>query len=88
MRLLSVPAAIAMCVVAALIPPVAAIAGNKRDPDDRWFDEEDQGDRYGPGSPLTPAHSESRGFGASVRPVGGVRLPARYGSGQGAPGPW
>ncbi|MFD8691459.1 hypothetical protein [Streptomyces sp. NPDC059651] len=29
----------------------------------------------------------SRGFGASVRPVGGVRLPARYGSGQGAPGP-
>lgn len=29
----------------------------------------------------------SRGFGASVRPDGGVRLPARYGSGQGAPGP-
>lgn len=29
----------------------------------------------------------SRGFGASVRPAGGVRLPARYGSGQGAPGP-
>ncbi|MFE2931165.1 hypothetical protein [Streptomyces sp. NPDC059278] len=39
--------------------------------------------------PRVPArHSRvSRGFGASVRPVGGVRLPARYGSGQGAPGP-
>jgi hypothetical protein len=32
-------------------------------------------------------YSVSLGFGASVRPVGGLRLPARYGSGQGAPGP-
>ncbi|MEE1809427.1 hypothetical protein [Streptomyces sp. BE133] len=39
--------------------------------------------------PRVPARHPkvSRGFGASVRPVGGVRLPARYGSGQGAPGP-
>ncbi|MFE8914086.1 hypothetical protein [Streptomyces globisporus] len=29
----------------------------------------------------------SRGFGPSVRPVGGVRLPAPYGRGQGAPEP-
>jgi hypothetical protein len=49
-RLWSVPAAIAMCVVAAVIPPVAAITGNKREPDDRWFDEDDEGDRNGPGS--------------------------------------
>lgn len=32
-------------------------------------------------------HRASRGLGASVRPVGGGRLPAWYGSGQGAPGP-
>lgn len=38
-RLWSVPAAIAMCVVAAVIPPVAAIVGNRREEDDRWWDE-------------------------------------------------
>ncbi|WP_328377682.1 DUF3099 domain-containing protein [Streptomyces sp. NBC_00440] len=38
-RLWSVPAAIAMCFVAMVIPPVAAIVGNRRGPDDRWWDE-------------------------------------------------
>ncbi|HEV7628018.1 MAG TPA: DUF3099 domain-containing protein [Streptomyces sp.] len=46
-RLWSVPAAIAMCVVAAVIPPVAAIAGNRREPDDRWWDEDEEGNQTG-----------------------------------------
>lgn len=39
-RLWSVPAAIGMCFVAMVIPPVAAIVGNRRGPDDRWWDEQ------------------------------------------------
>lgn len=39
-RLWSVPAAIGMCVVAMVIPPLAAITANRREPDDRWWDEE------------------------------------------------
>ncbi|GAB2578518.1 hypothetical protein GCM10027168_09420 [Streptomyces capparidis] len=38
-RLWSVPAAVAMCVVAMVIPPCAAIVANRRDPDDRWWDD-------------------------------------------------
>lgn len=38
-----------------------------------------------PAGPQVP--SVSRGLGASVRPVCGRRLPARYGSGQTTPGP-
>lgn len=38
-RLWSVPLAVAMCVVAAAIPPIAAIVANRREPDDRWWDE-------------------------------------------------
>jgi len=38
-RLWSVPAAIAMCLVAMVIPPVAAIVANRRGPEDRWWDE-------------------------------------------------
>ena len=38
-RLWSVPLAVAMCVVAMVIPPVAAIVANRRGPDDRWWDE-------------------------------------------------
>ncbi|GEB52365.1 hypothetical protein SCA03_49160 [Streptomyces cacaoi] len=41
----------------------------------------------GPPRSVALVHSSSRGLGPSVRPVGGLRLPARYGSGQGAPGP-
>lgn len=38
-RLWSVPVAIGMCVVAMVIPPIAAIVGNRREPDERWWDE-------------------------------------------------
>jgi len=38
-RLWSVPAAIAMCLTAMVIPPVAAIVANRRGPEDHWFDE-------------------------------------------------
>ncbi|MGX1611538.1 DUF3099 domain-containing protein [Streptomyces celluloflavus] len=38
-RLWSVPAAVGMCVVAMVIPPIAAIIGNRREPDERWWDE-------------------------------------------------
>lgn len=44
-RLWSVPVAVAMCVIAMVIPPAAAIAGNRREPDDRWWDEDGDGDR-------------------------------------------
>ncbi|OIV37807.1 DUF3099 domain-containing protein [Mangrovactinospora gilvigrisea] len=38
-RLWSIPAAIAMCVVAMAIPPFAAIVANRRDRDDKWWDQ-------------------------------------------------
>ncbi|MFJ9618187.1 DUF3099 domain-containing protein [Streptomyces noursei] len=38
-RLWSVPVAVAMCVVAMVIPPVAAVVGNRREPGERWWDE-------------------------------------------------
>ncbi|MFF8966493.1 DUF3099 domain-containing protein [Streptomyces globisporus] len=38
-RLWSMPAAIAMCVVAMVIPPIAAMVANRRGPEDRWWDD-------------------------------------------------
>ncbi|MDI2131755.1 DUF3099 domain-containing protein [Yinghuangia seranimata] len=38
-RFVSIPAAVAMSAVAMVIPPVAAIIANRRDPGERWFDE-------------------------------------------------
>ncbi|GAA4972079.1 hypothetical protein GCM10023205_42640 [Yinghuangia aomiensis] len=38
-RFVSVPAAVAMSVVAMVIPPVAAIVANRRGPGDKWWDE-------------------------------------------------
>ncbi|MFE6775976.1 DUF3099 domain-containing protein [Streptomyces sp. NPDC057702] len=38
-RLWSIPVAVGMCVVAMVLPPIAAIVANRRGPDDRWFDE-------------------------------------------------
>ncbi|MER7049885.1 DUF3099 domain-containing protein [Streptomyces jumonjinensis] len=38
-RLWSVPVAVGMCVVAMIIPPVAAVVANRRGPDDRWWDD-------------------------------------------------
>ncbi len=37
-RLWSVPAAVAMCLVAMVIPPCAAIVANRRGPGDTWWD--------------------------------------------------
>jgi hypothetical protein len=42
-RIWSVPAAVGMCVVAMVIPPVAAIVANRRGPDDYWWDEPHDG---------------------------------------------
>ncbi|MFB4422957.1 DUF3099 domain-containing protein [Streptomyces sp. QL37] len=44
-RLWSVPAAVAMCVVAMVIPPVAAIVANRRGPEDRWWDDPSRASR-------------------------------------------
>ncbi|MGW6285623.1 DUF3099 domain-containing protein [Streptomyces sp. NPDC055107] len=38
-RLWSMPVAIGMCVVAMVIPPVAAVVANRRGPEDRWWDD-------------------------------------------------
>ncbi|MFJ8888023.1 DUF3099 domain-containing protein [Streptomyces sp. NPDC102402] len=46
-RLWSVPAAVAMCVVAMVIPPVAAIVANRRGPEDRWWDDPARDSRPG-----------------------------------------
>lgn len=48
-RLWSMPAAIAMCVVAMVIPPVAAMVANRKGPEDRWWD-----DPAAPGSQPKP----------------------------------
>ncbi|MFI5806596.1 DUF3099 domain-containing protein [Streptomyces sp. NPDC051561] len=44
-RLWSVPVAVGMCVVAALIPPFAAMVANRRGPGDRWWDDTTGDDR-------------------------------------------
>lgn len=41
-RLFSVALAVAMCAIAAVIPPIAAIVANRRESDDRWWDERDE----------------------------------------------
>ncbi|MBX7470551.1 DUF3099 domain-containing protein [Streptomyces sp. NPDC059095] len=38
-RLWSIPVAVGMCVVAMVIPPIAAMVANRRGPDDRWWDD-------------------------------------------------
>jgi Protein of unknown function (DUF3099) len=40
-RLWSITAAVAMCVVAMVIPPLAAIVANRKGPGDTWWDEPD-----------------------------------------------
>lgn len=63
-RLWSVPAAVAMCVVAMVIPPVAAIVANRKGPEDRWYD--DPGPGSDPGAeppPAPPTHVRKRGPG-------------------------
>ncbi|MBO0918790.1 DUF3099 domain-containing protein [Streptomyces sp. NBC_01260] len=48
-RLWSIPAAISMCVIAMVIPPVAAIVANRKGPEDRWWDDPPPGPRDRPG---------------------------------------
>ncbi|MGA4859936.1 DUF3099 domain-containing protein [Streptomyces koyangensis] len=57
-RLWSVPAAVAMCVVAMVIPPFAAIVANRKGPEDRWYDDPGAGSASGRGdeSPTPPTH--------------------------------
>ncbi|MFE2294275.1 DUF3099 domain-containing protein [Streptomyces sp. NPDC059452] len=38
-RLWSMSAAVAMCLVAMVIPPVAAVLANRRGPEDGWWDD-------------------------------------------------
>lgn len=40
-QLISVPAAVGLCLAAMVVPPLAVIIANRREPDDRWFDEDD-----------------------------------------------
>ncbi|GAA2742958.1 hypothetical protein GCM10010440_20320 [Kitasatospora cinereorecta] len=65
-RFYSVGAAIAMCVVAMVIPPLAAILANRRDPDDDWWNDprwdDPQWDRPGH-SRDHPDHEGGRGPG-------------------------
>jgi hypothetical protein len=44
-RLISEPAAVGLCVAALAIPPIAVILGNRREPDDHWFDEDQDQDQ-------------------------------------------
>jgi hypothetical protein len=54
-RLWSVPAAVAMSLVAMVIPPVAAIVANRRGPDDPWWDDPSVNRRVpGPRRPRQP----------------------------------
>ncbi|WP_371278694.1 DUF3099 domain-containing protein, partial [Streptomyces albidoflavus] len=58
-RLWSVPAAVAMCVVAMVIPPFAAIVANRKGPEDRWYDDPGAGSAPGQddaASPTPPTH--------------------------------
>ncbi|MEV5601673.1 DUF3099 domain-containing protein [Streptomyces sp. NPDC052299] len=64
-RLWSMPAAIAMCVVAMVIPPVAAMVGNRKGPEDRWWDE--PGGRQEPQPPPGDART-GKGGGATGDP--------------------
>ncbi|WP_330239913.1 DUF3099 domain-containing protein [Streptomyces sp. NBC_00525] len=66
-RLWSMPAAIAMCVVAMVIPPVAAMVGNRKGPEDRWWDEPGAG-REQPPDDARPGVRPGRGGGATGDP--------------------
>ncbi|WP_069171417.1 DUF3099 domain-containing protein [Streptomyces griseus] len=75
-RLWSIPAAVAMCVVAMVIPPVAAIVANRRGPDDRWWDDPPQ-------DPLPRAGTADRRPGtADRRPGGAESRPSGTGPGE------
>lgn len=57
-RLVSVPIAVAMCAVAAVIPPIAAFSASRREPDDYWWDDSED-DAAGQGSRNAPGGADS-----------------------------
>ena len=63
-RLWSMPAAIAMCVVAMVIPPVAAMVANRKGPEDSWWDDP------APTGPRTPPRSGKSGPKGPTGPAG------------------
>lgn len=67
-RLWSMPAAIAMCVVAMVIPPVAAMVANRKGPEDRWWDDPAPGTR--PGTPPGPGKGGPAGPAGPTGPTG------------------
>lgn len=73
-RLWSVPAAVAMCVVAMVIPPVAAIVANRRGPDDRWWDDRSRDSSPREPGPGDSSHRES-GPDGTPRPKDGTPRP-------------
>ncbi len=79
-RLWSVPAAVGMCVVAMMIPPIAAIVANRRGPEDRWFDEDDTGatgDKAGAARRKPPERGPGRtGPDVDAKPTGTAKDPA------------
>ncbi|MFG2820647.1 DUF3099 domain-containing protein [Kitasatospora sp. NPDC048365] len=70
-RLWSVGAAIALCLVAMVIPPVAAILANKRDPDDDWWNDP----RWDDPDWDRPEHDRDRPDGDPSGPDGDRRNP-------------
>ncbi|WP_031089234.1 DUF3099 domain-containing protein [Streptomyces sp. NRRL WC-3549] len=59
-RLWSIPAAVALCVVAMVIPPVAAMVANRRGPEDRWWDDPPPPPRAPPPPPSAPRRRPDR----------------------------
>ncbi|WP_436738074.1 DUF3099 domain-containing protein [Streptomyces sp. BBFR102] len=72
-RLWSVPAAVAMCVVAMVIPPCAAIVANRKGPEDRWYDDPGADDGSGevepPPAPPTHVRRKDPRDGPGTPPV-------------------
>ena len=66
-RIWSVPAAIGMCVVAMVIPPVAAMVANRRGPDDRWWDDPRTRQARAPGAGGHAGDPESDAVGRARR---------------------
>jgi hypothetical protein len=85
-RIWSVPAAIAMCLVAMVIPPAAAIVANRRGPEDRWWDETpgppQRRDQGGPGGGPGGPRGGGGGGGSGSGGTHGPDTPRRSGGGR------
>jgi hypothetical protein len=73
-RYFSVGAAVGMSVVAMVIPPFAAIVANRRDPGEKWFDEDD-GQGAGPDAAHRPDAPQGDGADPPDPRRTAVRLP-------------